>query len=312
MIVCYTSTSEAQNTYLELRDDCVRLAAGGIAARVAIYALPAPQQTAPVSSVKRVAEGAFLFDHVGSPYAGDVFHQPPLVFALFYPIFGLLKTPNELQFAALFKFWCNDQEARHESMERSSIDDNALYSCKSAASTSAERPNAESIRPGIAEINLPPTANSSRTNMKDLFAIAAAAVALVNGVAAEDGAGVTIVDQSKNLTATGGTGNLAAAGSLEPFGGIGIGCGVNWEENGTFGGGLQAGSSSFGLGGGYTVSSDKLTMGMGIGVTSIYNASVQLDVTTKGSVSFVFSSSGAFTCENTVVDGNNAIKCTSS
>ncbi|KAF1336150.1 Gpi transamidase subunit pig-u family protein, partial [Globisporangium splendens] len=94
------------------QDDRMRLAAvvaAGIAARVAIYALPVLQQTlavrpelvTPVSSVKRVAEGAFLFDHVGSPYTGDVFHQPPLVFALFYPIFGLLKTPNELQFAAV-------------------------------------------------------------------------------------------------------------------------------------------------------------------------------------------------------------------
>uniref|UniRef100_K3WBJ9 Secreted protein n=1 Tax=Globisporangium ultimum (strain ATCC 200006 / CBS 805.95 / DAOM BR144) TaxID=431595 RepID=K3WBJ9_GLOUD len=62
--------------------------------------------------------------------------------------------------------------------------------------------------------------------MKGLFAVVAmTAAALVNDVAAADGAGVTIVDQSKNLTATGGTGNLAAAGSLEPFGGIGIGCG---------------------------------------------------------------------------------------
>jgi phosphatidylinositol glycan class U len=83
--------------------------AAGIAARGAIYALPALQQTlaarpelvTPVSSVRRVAEGAFLFDHVGSPYAGDVFHQPPLVFALFYPIFGLLDAAKELQYAAM-------------------------------------------------------------------------------------------------------------------------------------------------------------------------------------------------------------------
>lgn len=66
----------------------------GAALRVAIYALPSLQQTlasrpeltTAVSSFQRVRESAYLFDHVGSPYAGDVFHQPPLVFALFYPL----------------------------------------------------------------------------------------------------------------------------------------------------------------------------------------------------------------------------------
>lgn len=66
----------------------------GAALRVAVYALPSLQQTlasrpeltTAVSSFQRVRESAFLFDHVGSPYAGDVFHQPPLVFALFYPL----------------------------------------------------------------------------------------------------------------------------------------------------------------------------------------------------------------------------------
>lgn len=92
--------------------DCgrVHLAAvlvAGVALRIAIYALPALQQTlasrpelvTAVSSFKRVQESAFLFEHVGSPYAGDVFHQPPLVFALFYPIFGFLPT-KDLQYAA--------------------------------------------------------------------------------------------------------------------------------------------------------------------------------------------------------------------
>lgn len=64
----------------------------GVLVRVVILSLPALQQalaTRPelvtaTSSLARVREGALLFAHVGTPYAGDVFHQPPLVFALFY------------------------------------------------------------------------------------------------------------------------------------------------------------------------------------------------------------------------------------
>jgi hypothetical protein len=38
--------------------------------------------------------------------------------------------------------------------------------------------------------------------------------------------------------------------------------------------------------------------------------SVSLNATSTGDVSFVFAASSDFTCENTVVDGMNAIKCT--
>lgn len=80
--------------------------AAGVALRVALYALPGmhdtlsvrPELVTAVSSFRRVKEGVFLFDHVGSPYAGDVFHQPPLVFALFYPL--LRVAPLVLQFTA--------------------------------------------------------------------------------------------------------------------------------------------------------------------------------------------------------------------
>lgn len=41
---------------------------------------------------------------------------------------------------------------------------------------------------------------------------------------------VTIVAQGKTFNATGGEGHTAAAGVLPPFGGIGIGCGVNWDN----------------------------------------------------------------------------------
>jgi hypothetical protein len=80
--------------------------AAGLALRVALYAAPGlhealaarPELSTPVSSLRRVRESVFLFAHAGSPYAGDVFHQPVLVFALFYPLFGAL--PAALQYAA--------------------------------------------------------------------------------------------------------------------------------------------------------------------------------------------------------------------
>lgn len=78
----------------------------GLALRAALYAAPGlhealaarPELSTPVSSLRRVRESVFLFAHTGSPYAGDVFHQPVLVFALFYPLFGVL--PAALQYAA--------------------------------------------------------------------------------------------------------------------------------------------------------------------------------------------------------------------
>jgi phosphatidylinositol glycan class U len=51
-----------------------------------------PELTTPTSSFRRLSESIFLFEHGHSPYEGDIFHQPPLVFALFYPLF---QTPKE-------------------------------------------------------------------------------------------------------------------------------------------------------------------------------------------------------------------------
>lgn len=68
------------------------------------------------------------------------------------------------------------------------------------------------------------------------LAATVAILATSYAAASEEGGGVQIVALSKNVTATGGTGQLSAAGTLEPFGGIGLGCGINWEENSSFGG----------------------------------------------------------------------------
>ncbi|DBA04385.1 TPA: hypothetical protein N0F65_009981, partial [Lagenidium giganteum] len=77
----------------------------GVALRVVLYSQRTLQRTlstrpelvTPMTSLHRVRESAYLFEHLGSPYAGDVFHQPPLVFAAFYP---LMLLPEPLQYIA--------------------------------------------------------------------------------------------------------------------------------------------------------------------------------------------------------------------
>ena len=56
-----------------------------------------PEFVTATSSFRRLKESVFLFEHGKSPYDGDVFHQPPLVFAAFYPLFLL---PEEYQYVA--------------------------------------------------------------------------------------------------------------------------------------------------------------------------------------------------------------------
>lgn len=47
---------------------------------------------------------------------------------------------------------------------------------------------------------------------------------------------VEITALNKNVSATSGSGAVSAAGTLAPFGGIGVGCGINWAEGQSFGG----------------------------------------------------------------------------
>uniref|UniRef100_A0AAV1T3I6 GPI transamidase subunit PIG-U n=1 Tax=Peronospora matthiolae TaxID=2874970 RepID=A0AAV1T3I6_9STRA len=76
----------------------------GACVRGFLYAVPSlhstlslrPELVTPTSSFHRIQEGVFLYVSTGSPYSGDVFHQPPLVFALFYPV--LQYVPMALQY----------------------------------------------------------------------------------------------------------------------------------------------------------------------------------------------------------------------
>jgi hypothetical protein len=51
---------------------------------------------------------------------------------------------------------------------------------------------------------------------------------------------VDITSLDQNVTSTSGVGNVAAAGSLTPFGDIGVGCGINWQAGVSYGGTLFA------------------------------------------------------------------------
>ncbi|KAE9021752.1 hypothetical protein PR003_g4885 [Phytophthora rubi] len=76
----------------------------GACVRGFLFALPSvhltlssrPELVTSISSFRRLQEGAYLFRSTGSPYSGDVYHQPPLLFALLYPVLQL--SPAALQY----------------------------------------------------------------------------------------------------------------------------------------------------------------------------------------------------------------------
>lgn len=69
-----------------------------------------------------------------------------------------------------------------------------------------------------------------------LFAFAGLASAGILSPRQNTTPAVDITALTKNVTATSGTGAVSAAGTLSPFGGIGVGCGINWAEGQSFGG----------------------------------------------------------------------------
>ncbi|KAJ0397007.1 hypothetical protein ATCC90586_009241 [Pythium insidiosum] len=61
-----------------------------------------PELVTALSSWRRVQESVYLFEATGSPYTGDVFHQPPLVFAAFYPVLSLPASIQPIAATLLF------------------------------------------------------------------------------------------------------------------------------------------------------------------------------------------------------------------
>jgi hypothetical protein len=75
-------------------------------------------------------------------------------------------------------------------------------------------------------------------------------------------------------------------------------------------GGLQAGSSSFGLGSGFTVTPETITIGAGIGLNAA-NASANINFTgsKNGSVELMFESIAPIACVPGMKDGKYVVSC---
>ncbi|KAF2211277.1 hypothetical protein CERZMDRAFT_9323, partial [Cercospora zeae-maydis SCOH1-5] len=121
---------------------------------------------------------------------------------------------------------------------------------------------------------------------------------------------VTVNNLSKTSNSTGGSGSVSAAGTLAGFGGIGVGCGINWNDDVSYGGGLQSGSKDFGLGGGFTITPTQLNVSAGIGINPA-NASGNFVVsaTTDGKFVFEFDASSAVVCVQDITNGRFKINC---
>jgi hypothetical protein len=75
-------------------------------------------------------------------------------------------------------------------------------------------------------------------------------------------------------------------------------------------GGLQAGSSDFGLGSGFTMTPGKITIGAGIGLNSANtSANIQFTGSKNGSVEMVFESTMPIICTPGVKDGKSVVSC---
>ncbi|RYN46929.1 hypothetical protein AA0114_g8144 [Alternaria tenuissima] len=104
---------------------------------------------------------------------------------------------------------------------------------------------------------------------------------------------VDITSLDKNVTSTSGVGNVAAAAGV------------------SYGGGLTAGSSDFGLGGGFNITPEVLTVGAGLGLNSAnVSANIQFTGAKNGSVELVFESSAPIVCTPGFKDGKSTVSCT--
>jgi hypothetical protein len=75
-------------------------------------------------------------------------------------------------------------------------------------------------------------------------------------------------------------------------------------------GGLQAGSSDFGLGSGFTMTPRTITIGAGIGLnTANASANIQFTGSKNGSVELVFESSAPIVCTPGTKDGKFLVSC---
>ena len=77
---------------------------------------------------------------------------------------------------------------------------------------------------------------ASNTLFLALIALTGVASARLQYRQSASASNVTILSIGKSNNATGGEGFVAAGGKLSPFGDIGAGCGVNWQNGVAYGG----------------------------------------------------------------------------
>ncbi|KAK8091749.1 hypothetical protein PG997_002110 [Apiospora hydei] len=148
--------------------------------------------------------------------------------------------------------------------------------------------------------------------LSSIVLLCGAASGVMAAPSAPASSNVTVNTIGTNGTASNGAGSLSASGSLAPFGDIGVGCGINWAEGSSFGGGLQAGSPAFGLGGGYTISTSNMTIGLGTGnVKTNTKADLAFTLGYDGAAEFKITYSGKLSCqESTDGTGASVFTCT--
>jgi len=75
-------------------------------------------------------------------------------------------------------------------------------------------------------------------------------------------------------------------------------------------GGLQAGSSDFGLGSGFNMTPEAIIIGAGIGMNAANaSANIQFHGSKNGSVELVFESSAPIVCTPGFKDGKSTVSC---
>ncbi|EEB96069.1 hypothetical protein MPER_04859 [Moniliophthora perniciosa FA553] len=147
------------------------------------------------------------------------------------------------------------------------------------------------------------------------FALAVATSASASLVSRDGGDSMKINVSGPTFNVSHGNAGLSASGVLNPFGQIGIGCGVSYDaassgKDAQYGGGLNAGTPSYGLGGGFAISDKNMTVGFGIGAPKNVSADTNVVITKEGKIDFTFVSTQPITCADTTIGGKKGVKCT--
>jgi len=87
---------------------------------------------------------------------------------------------------------------------------------------------------------------------------------------------------------------------------------MRFDDTNHLPGGLNAGSRAYGLGGGFKITPENITIGLGIGINPANaSANVQFSGTTTGHFELVLETSGELSCAPGTKDGKSVLTCKS-